>query len=48
MLKGGESTVIDEAAYGAHQGMTVQLKHTQKTHRWTTLQMGAQQGSTGG
>ena len=25
MLKGCESTVIDDAAYGADQGMTVQL-----------------------
>ena len=28
MSKGGESTAIDDAAYGAHQGMTVKMEHT--------------------
>ena len=46
MLKGRLSTVMDDAAYGAHQGMMVQMEHTPRIHRWMTLQMGEQPGST--
>ena len=48
MLKGRLSIVMNDAAYGAHPGMMVQMQHTPRIHRWMTLQMGAQPGSTDG
>ena len=48
MLKGRLSIVMDDAAYGAHPGMMVQMEHTPRIHRWMTLQMGAQPVSTDG
>ena len=36
MLKSWWSTVMDDAAYGVHQGMTMQMEHTPRIHRWKT------------
>ena len=39
MLKSWWSTVIDDAAYRVHEGMTMQIEHTPRIHRWMILQM---------
>ena len=46
VLKGWLSTVMDDAACGAHQGMRMQKERTPRIHRWMALQIGAQHGST--
>ena len=48
ILKGRYSTVMDDAAYRAHQGMTANGEHTPRILPWMTRQMEAQQGSTDG
>ena len=31
--------MIDDAAYRVHEGMTMQIEHTPRIHRWMILQM---------
>ena len=46
ILKGRYCTVMDDAAYREHQGMTAYGEHTPWILPWMTRQMGAQQEST--